>query len=224
MNLKDLANPFAPEDIEWRMQQSGTNKKGPWGKCLAYVTNRAIMDRLDAVCGPEGWKNEFTKAPDGGILCGLSIGCKNVGSVTEWVTKWDGAQNTDVEAVKGGLSNAMKRAAVQWGIGRYLYNLETGWADFNTNGKYSAKMKDGSYHKWNPPQLPAWALPKATMTIEQSNRLISLCEKEGLIQTEIGKAYTINKHISAEEFELNYSLILADIKENSVPSFLRKEK
>jgi hypothetical protein len=155
MEFKDLSVPFAQDDIEWRMQQSGLNGTKPWGKCLAYVTNRAIMDRLDSVCGHENWKNLFTAAPVGGILCGISI----LVDSNEWVTKWDGAQNTDVEAVKGGLSNAMKRAAVQWGIGRYLYNLETGWAVFDKNGKYSAKMKDGSFHKWNPPQLPSWALP-----------------------------------------------------------------
>ena len=41
--------------------------------CLAYVTNRAIMERLDAVCEPQNWKNEFKPAPEGGILCGISI-------------------------------------------------------------------------------------------------------------------------------------------------------
>ena len=31
----------------------------------------------------------------------------------EWVTEWDGADNSQVEAVEGGLSGATKRAAVQ---------------------------------------------------------------------------------------------------------------
>ena len=122
---------------------------------LAYVTNRAIMNRLDEVCGPENWKNEFKAAPDGGILCGISI---KIGD--EWVTKWDGAENTDIEAVKGGLSGAMKRAAVQWGIGRYLYKLEESWINANENGAYRGKTKDGTTFKWDAPSLPAWALPK----------------------------------------------------------------
>jgi hypothetical protein len=124
---------------------------------LAYVTNRAIMNRLDEVCGPENWKNEFKAAPDGGILCGISI---KVGD--EWVTKWDGAENTDIEAVKGGLSGAMKRAAVQWGIGRYLYKLEESWINANENGAYRGKTKDGTPFKWDAPALPSWVLPKGS--------------------------------------------------------------
>ena len=52
--------------------------------------------------------------------------------------KWDAAENTQVEAVKGGRSGAMKRAAVQWGIGRYLYNLEEGFAQTSLD-----KSRDG---------------------------------------------------------------------------------
>ena len=155
MDLNKLKDFFEPNDIEWRLQQCGKTKEGKiWGMALAYVTNRAIMNRLDEVCGPENWKNEFKAAPDGGILCSISI---KVGD--EWVTKWDGAENTDIEAVKGGLSSAMKRAAVQWGIGRYLYKLGESWINSNENGAYRGKTKDGTIFKWDAPALPDWALP-----------------------------------------------------------------
>ena len=49
MNLDQLDAPFASEDIEWRIQQAGKNNNGIWAKVLAYVTNRAIMKRLDDV-------------------------------------------------------------------------------------------------------------------------------------------------------------------------------
>ena len=154
MELERLKEPFPAADIEWRLQQCGEKNGKLWGKCLAYVTNRAIMNRLDDVCGPENWKNEFVKAPDGGVLCGISV---RIGE--EFVTKWDGAENTDIEGVKGGLSGAMKRAAVQWGIGRYLYYLEEGWADVSDGGAFTGRTKDGKYFRWNPPKLPSWALP-----------------------------------------------------------------
>lgn len=164
MDLSKLKDCFEPNDIEWRLQQCGKTKEGKiWGMALAYVTNRAIMNRLDEVCGPENWKNEYNPAPDGGILCGISI---KVGD--EWVTKWDGAENTDIEAVKGGLSGAMKRAAVQWGIGRYLYDLEEGWINESGNGAYRGKTKDGTTFKWDAPKLPAWALPKGTKSESHS--------------------------------------------------------
>jgi len=164
MNLSKLKDCFPATDIEWRVQSSGMRGGKPWAMVLAYVTNRAIMERLDTICGPQNWKNEFQPAPGGGILCGISIKCGD-----EWVTKWDGAENTDIEPIKGGLSGAMKRAAVQWGPGRYLYKLDTGWAAFTENGAHSdliyptkedqKRKTNGKYHKWDPPQLPAWALP-----------------------------------------------------------------
>ena len=96
MKLNDLKTPFPAEDIEWRIQQSGMKNNRPWGMCLAYVTNRAIMERLDDVCGASRWRNEFIKAPEGGVLCGISILMgAGEGFDAEWVTKWDGAENTN---------------------------------------------------------------------------------------------------------------------------------
>ena len=51
-----LAKPFAPEDLEWRLQNTIEEKMR--GLAVPYVTNRAIQNRLDEVCGPENWYNE----------------------------------------------------------------------------------------------------------------------------------------------------------------------
>ena len=156
MDLHELHEPFPAADVEWRLQTAGKGSGGFWARVLAYITNRAIQERLDEVCGPTNWRNEFQVGPMGGVLCGISIRCGD-----EWVTKWDGAENTDIEAVKGGLSNAMKRAAVQWGIGRYLYNLEEGWATCypDRKGSHVGQTKDKEHFTWDPPALPDWALP-----------------------------------------------------------------
>jgi hypothetical protein len=158
-DLTRLRDPFAPEDIEWRVQQAGEKNGKPWARVLAYVTNRAIMDRLDEVVGPANWRNEYREGPSGGVLCGLSIRVTREDGTAEWVTKWDGAENTDVEPVKGGLSNAMKRAAVHFGVGRYLYGLEEGWARVHDAGEHFARTKEGKSFRWDPPALPEWALP-----------------------------------------------------------------
>lgn len=155
IDFKALAARFPEKEIEWRIQSSGKNNNGKvWALCLAYITNRAIMDRLDEIVGPASWKNQFAPGPLGGIICGISIKIDG-----EWVEKWDGADETDIEKVKGGLSASMKRAGVQWGIGRYLYDLEATWAQISDQGKFSAKTKDGTWFKWDPPRLPSWALP-----------------------------------------------------------------
>lgn len=154
-DLRHLHDKFAPTDLEWRLQQCGEKNGNIWAMCLCYVTNRAIMNRLDQVVKPHNWQNHYIAGPQGGVLCGISI---KIGD--EWITKWDGADNTEVESVKGGLSDSMKRAGVQWGIGRYLYNLDAGFADVCEGGIYRGKTKDNKWFRWNPPQLPAWALPK----------------------------------------------------------------
>ena len=55
----ELAKPFAAEDLEWRLQRTFESNGKPLGIAVPYVTNRAIMNRLDSVVGPENWYNEF---------------------------------------------------------------------------------------------------------------------------------------------------------------------
>lgn len=153
-----LAEKFHPDELEWRVAQSGESSGRPWAKCFAYVTSRAIQNRLDEVVGPGRWYCEYEQI-DGGFICGISIEIEPGG---KWITKWDGADRTDVEAIKGGLSGAMKRAAVQWGMGRYLYSLEELWAECSWDrleGGSFAKTKDGKGFFWLPPKLPGWAVP-----------------------------------------------------------------
>ena len=134
IDLSQLRDFFDTDDVDWK--PIAVSKKTGQALAAAYLTNRAIMDRLDDVCGPENWQNEYKPGPGGGVICGLSIRTDD-----GWVTKWDGADNTDIEAVKGGLSASMRRAAVQWGIGRYLYRIPNQWVPVDQHGRLSQKPK-----------------------------------------------------------------------------------
>ena len=125
-----LKAAFSPEDIEFRVGSTTGDKSK--GLALAYVTSRAIMDRLDSVLGPTEWQNEV-KVCDDGVIATLTI---RVGG--EWIMRQDGAQFTNIEAFKGGISDALKRVAVLYGIGRYLYSLPQEWVELN-NGRMSAQ-------------------------------------------------------------------------------------
>ena len=118
---EELTRPFAPEDLEWRIQVTSKDKTS--GLAIPYVTNRAIQDRLDEVVGPENWYNDYKPWHGNGKkdaqICGISIYFEGKG----FITKWDGAEDSDIEPIKGGLSDSMKRAAVQWGVGRVLYKM-----------------------------------------------------------------------------------------------------
>ena len=126
-----LAAPFSNGDIEWRI--SATTQDKSKGLAVPYVTNRAIQNRLDSTVGIDGWQNEFKPWKDGKAqLCGISI---YFPQQKQWLTKWDGADDSDFESVKGGLSDSMKRAAVEWGVGRYLYGMTQIWVKVVQRGK-----------------------------------------------------------------------------------------
>lgn len=162
--LKKLAEPFPPDCIEWRVQ-SATEKNGKIKLLiLPYIESRAVMERFDEVCGVF-WKSDFQKIQVNNteaFQCRLSI---KIGD--EWITRTDAAEISDYESVKGGHSNALKRAGVQWGVGRYLYALPKVWVEMKDRGKYpvygSFKI-NGQTRQLNgyfdPPELPHWALPK----------------------------------------------------------------
>ena len=143
INWSRLTDPFPPEDIEWKPGAITRDKTK--GLAMAYITARTVQERLDEVFGPGRWKNEFRQGPEGGVLCRIYFQNDD----GEWVWREDGADNTDVEAVKGGLSNAMKRAGAALGIGRYLYKLPQQWVRLDERGRFAEE-----------PRLPAEHLPE----------------------------------------------------------------
>ncbi len=144
---RDLAEPFPPSEIGWKAQ--ATSKDKTKALAVAYIDARNVMERLDAVFGVGGWQDAYEVLPDGCVMCHLSV---KVGE--DWVTKTDVGEESEQKAPgerrKAAFSDALKRAAVKLGIGRYLYSLEGGWVDYDDAHK---KLK-------STPTLPAWAMPR----------------------------------------------------------------
>ncbi len=124
----NLSAPFPVDMIEWRV--GSTNKEKTKCLPLCYIDARAVMDRLDTMCGPDGWQCNYTQGVNGSIICNIGIELPN-----GWIWKADGAGATDIEGDKGALSDAFKRAAVRWGVGRYLYDLKSPWVELK-DGKF----------------------------------------------------------------------------------------
>ena len=159
VKLKELAIPFDIKALRWRV--GSTNKARTSGLALPYIEARHVMHRLDEVCGPGNWVNEYKDSPlEGGILCGISIQIKYADGNSEWITKWDGAEakGSAGVGVKGGISDSLKRAGVHWGIARYLYALPKYWVETVPVGVKSAKFKDGQIAVVLG-KLPKWAKP-----------------------------------------------------------------
>ncbi len=138
--LTRLAAPFAAAEVDWRV--GSMNQQKTKGMALAYIDARTVQDRLDAVCGAL-WACEHVVSAGTRVTCKISL---KIGD--EWISRSDGAGETDVEGEKGSYSDSFKRAAVRWGVGRYLYDLASPWVDVDPMGK-SYKIRDGEKAKLN---------------------------------------------------------------------------
>lgn len=120
--LDELRRPFHPSQISWKPGAV----KGERAMALAYADLRTYMNRLDEVCGPD-WSVAYEPWGEDRIICRLTI-C----GVTRSSTGEMSAQDEKNEM--GGTvaeSQAFKRAAVMFGLSRYLYTWPTGWADYD---------------------------------------------------------------------------------------------
>jgi hypothetical protein len=108
---------------KWRVQSY--SKKKAVAQCVGYVDARQVANLLDEEVGAGNWQVDY-KTINGLLFAGIGIKID-----TEWVWKWDTGSETEVEKDKGHVSDAFKRAGVQWGIGRFLYDLKIEFVEAN---------------------------------------------------------------------------------------------
>ena len=156
-DLRDLFRPFSADSVHWRAQTvTKARGEGYAALALAYLNSRDVMDRLDQICGPANWQCQHFDAGNGKLACKIGIRIDS-----EWIWKSDGAGDTDIEAEKGAFSGSLKRAAVHWGIGRYLYDLGNTWVPceaYEQQGKL--KFKKFTDDPWNHVRNRAAFLPR----------------------------------------------------------------
>jgi Rad52/22 family double-strand break repair protein len=95
-------------------------RKGPGGRTLAYITARDVQNRLDAVVGPGNWSTRFrVLGRDPWVIeCTLTV-CGSSRADVGYSNAPDAED--EAEPAKAAYSDALKRAAVGFGIGRWLY-------------------------------------------------------------------------------------------------------
>jgi len=132
--MQALAAPFDPREVKFKPAVLS----GRRALALAYVDPRLIQDRLNMVLGAAGWRDEYEALPDGSIVCRLRL---RLGDA--WITKMDfgslpGHPN-EVDSRKAACGEALRRAAVKFGIGRYLYRLAAPWLDYDPQKRTFAR-------------------------------------------------------------------------------------
>ena len=128
--IKALRRPFHESEIQWKPQVITKDK----ALAVAFVDARCVMDRLDEVVGPQNWYDHYQRVAKSSVYCMLSVRLNG-----EWITKADVGSTSDQpdagDALKAAYSDALKRAAVKFGIGRYLYQAVPQWVRYDIGRK-----------------------------------------------------------------------------------------
>jgi hypothetical protein len=190
VNLKDLTKDMPHKYRVQQAKQYGAN-------CVAYIDSRDVQDLLDKVIGPDKWQDKYYEVK-GNMFCSIGILCGET-----WVWKTDCGTESNVDKQKGEASDAFKRAAVKWGVGRFLYSLPmpklntTTYKDskdgqgrpkyypVDANGNiiwdkdvlstYCMSLNGKSPPKTKqPPKQPTKALPLASMTEQEQTAMTSV--------------------------------------------------
>ena len=139
-----LAAEFDSRLVKWKAQ----TVKNDRALAVPYVDARVVQDRLDEVLGVAGWQDSYEFHGDGSVVCALSLRIAG-----EWITREDvgseSEQPDEGDRRKAAFSDALKRAAVKFGVGRYLYRLKAQWLDYDAARKRFLKE----------PTLPGKAAP-----------------------------------------------------------------
>ena len=106
-----LFSPFEAHEVRQRTQG---------GRQMQYITARTAMNRLDAVLGPENWWDEYVPA-EHSVLCKLTIRLPDDSILVKTDAGGYAGMADQGDDDKSGYSDAFKRTAVKFGVGRYLY-------------------------------------------------------------------------------------------------------
>ena len=182
--LQQLAEPFPAKVIQWKPQ--ATRKDGDKALAVAYIDARDVMRRLDDVIGG-GWGFEWE--PIGNAVKGSLTVCG--------ITRSDVGEEGDGpmgKTIKAAVSDALKRCAVHFGVGRYLYYLDGTWVKYDPQSKKLLET----------PKLPKWALPGEQERMPQDAPAVAVEEAGDDEPAPAGNAHV------APPIEENPAIVLKD--------------
>jgi hypothetical protein len=159
-----LAAPFPPGEVKV-FPPSASKMAGK-----RFITARTVQNRLDDVLGPENWWDDYR--PVGrheSQLCRLTILLPDGTTLTKCDAGGESPTLDDENGPKAVVSDALKRAAVKFGIGREFYG--DGVADLtrivvrsSQDTRVSSPPLSLSVWSESPPSLP----PRPMTSIQQS--------------------------------------------------------
>lgn len=111
------------DDVEVRVAQVKSNGVS----LLLYKDARVDQNVLDETVGAENWQKRY-EVLNSSLFCSIGIRVFHEDTQEhEWIWKQDVGVESNTEKEKGQASDAFKRAAFCWGIGRELYTAPFIW-------------------------------------------------------------------------------------------------
>ena len=135
--------PKLREAMPYKWRVHSYNKEVTSATCVAYIDSREVMDRLDSVC-IYGWERSHTAIKDN-IYATVRIIMPDGTSMS----RMDCGTESSTEKEKGESSDSFKRAAVNWGIGRFLYDLKIQKLAAKANGDFKDCIDDSGKKIWD---------------------------------------------------------------------------
>lgn len=137
-----IAAPVAPETISWRQDGRAVQRDGKYvARFVAYIEANTVRERLDEVV-PGEWDLTLELLPPVVTLddsaepaaCSFKARLQILGVIRE-----DVGTGRDY---KQAATDALKRAAVRFGIAHELYGYEQNWVEVDGDGKYARPVED----------------------------------------------------------------------------------
>jgi hypothetical protein len=132
---KGLREPFDPADVDFRVQ-GRVNEQTGRAQVVAYIDARMVQDRLDDVVGAGNWSFDWEPV----VIDKGEVQVAKGTLTILGVSKADAGTASNFEQSLGAVSHCFKRAAVHWGVGRYLYDLPMSWVQVEKNGRISDQL------------------------------------------------------------------------------------
>lgn len=106
---KELRRPFTPQAVKFKVQSTWPKDNPTGGLIVGYVDARLVVERLNLIL-PHCWWDQYEPVDSKHMICRLTV---------DGITRQDIGEGDG----KGLYSDALKRAAVKFGIGVSIYAI-----------------------------------------------------------------------------------------------------
>lgn len=187
IDLELLTKPFGPESLEQR--------KGAGNKMFTYIATHAVISRLNRACSYQ-WDFHVLRHEWVGdvLMCYGELTIPGLGTRGGYgVQKYTAGSGEDL--LKGASSDALKKAATQFGVGLELYGEDREDPDYTPPARAARPAQQPYHNQPQPrPQAPRPGAPAASQPDGAQFGPCYKCKQRVRIALENGKQERYNSN------------------------------